>query len=62
MNVWQVVLDVTAPERPELRHQRIYRAPANSRAEALSKAHAIAHRDGLTVHAEIAATRGYKIK
>jgi hypothetical protein len=62
--VWQITLQVTSPERPNLRHDRQYRVQALSgdREGAIAKAKAIAERDGLTVVDVTGAARGYRIR
>ena len=64
MYVWQVSLQVTSPDRPNLRNERQYRVQALSgdRDGAVAKATAIAERDGLTVVGVTGTARGYRVK
>lgn len=61
--VWQVSLQVTSPERPNLKHQLEYRVRAlsNDRGAAVAEATALAERDGQKVIAVVGAARGYKV-
>jgi hypothetical protein len=62
--VWQISLQVTSPERPNLRHEIQYRVQALSgdREGAVAKAKAIAERDGHTVIGVTGAARGYRVR
>jgi hypothetical protein len=64
MYVWQVSLQVTSPDRPNLRHEIQYRVQALSgdRNGAIAKAKEIAKRDGNTVISVTGAARGYRVK
>jgi hypothetical protein len=62
--VWQISLQVTSPDRPNLKHEIQFRvqAPSNAKAEAIDKAKELAARDGYTVVSVTGAARGYMIK
>ena len=64
MYVWQVSLQVTSPNRPNLRHEIQYRVQAHSgdRDGAIAKAKAIAKRDGQPVVSVTGAAKGYRVK
>ena len=62
--VWQISLQVTSPERPNLRHELQYRvqAPSGDKVLAVNKAKTLAEREGHTVVGVTGAARGYLIK
>ena len=62
--VWQISLQVKSPERPELKHELQYRvqAPSNEKQTAITKATALAERDGQIVVGVTGAARGFLVK